>query len=201
MRLQRLQAVLDAVRETGARRVVDLGCGEGLYLKALLADPAIAQVVGVDVSPRVLERAERRLGLDRLSERQREKLSLWQSSATYRDDRLAGFDAILLVEVIEHLDPDRIGALEAGVFGAARPGHVVLTTPNRDHNAIYGLPDGSWRHPDHRFEWTRDEFAAWAEAVAGRHGYRVELRGVGAVDPEAGSPTQLALFTRGEAGR
>lgn len=201
LRLQRLQAVLDAVREIGARRVVDLGCGEGLYLKALLADPAIAQVVGVDVSPRVLERAERRLGLDRLSERQREKLSLWQSSATYRDDRLAGFDAILLVEVIEHLDPDRIGALEAGVFGAARPGHVVLTTPNRDYNAIYGLPDGSWRHPDHRFEWTRDEFAAWAEAVAGRHGYRVELRGVGAVDPEAGSPTQLALFTRAEAGR
>lgn len=201
LRLQRLQAVLDAVHEIGARRVVDLGCGEGFYLKALLADPAIAEVVGVDVSPRVLERAKRRLGLDRLSDRQRAKLSLWQSSATYRDDRLAGFDAILLVEVIEHLDPDRIGALEASVFGAARPAHVVLTTPNRDYNVIYGLPDGKWRHPDHRFEWTRAEFAAWAEGVAARHGYRVTLRGVGAADPEAGSPTQLALFSRAEADR
>ena len=199
LRLQRLRAVLDAVREIGAHRVVDLGCGEGFYLKALLADPAIAEVVGVDVSPRVLERAELRLGLDRLSDRQREKLSLWQSSATYRDDRLAGFDAILLVEVIEHLDPDRIGALEASVFGAARPAHVILTTPNRDYNVIYGLPDGTWRHPDHRFEWTRTEFAAWAEGVAARYGYRVELRGVGAVDADAGSPTQLALFSRVEA--
>ena len=201
LKLQRLQAVLDAVRETGARRVVDLGCGEGFYLRALLADPAIAELVGVDVSPAVLERAERRLGLDRLSDRQREKLSLWQSSATYRDDRLAGFDAILLVEVIEHLDPDRIGALEASVFGAARPAHVVLTTPNRDYNANYGLPDGTWRHPDHRFEWTRAEFAAWAEGVAARYGYRVELRGIGAVDADAGSPTQLALFSREKEGR
>lgn len=198
LKLQRLQAVLDAVREVGARRVVDLGCGEGFYLKALLADPAIAEVVGVDVSPRVLEWAERRLGLDRLSERQRAKLSLWQSSATYRDDRLAGFDAMLLVEVIEHLDPDRIGALEASVFGAARPAQVVLTTPNRDYNVLYGLPEGKWRHPDHRFEWTRAEFAAWAGGVGVRYGYGVELRGVGAIDPEVGSPTQLALFSRND---
>ena len=196
LKLLRLQAVLDAVHEVGARRVVDLGCGEGFYLRALLDDPAIAELVGVDVSPRVLEWAERRLGLDRRSERQRAKLSLWQSSATYRDDRLAGFDAILLVEVIEHLDPDRIGALEASVFGAARPAHVVLTTPNRDYNVVYGLPDGTRRHPDHRFEWTRAEFAAWAEGVGARYGYRVEFRGVGAVDAEVGSPTQLALFSR-----
>ncbi|MFT3835347.1 MAG: 3' terminal RNA ribose 2'-O-methyltransferase Hen1 [Micropruina sp.] len=196
LKLQRPQAVLDAVREVGARRVVDMGCGEGFYLRALLAEPSVTELIGVDVSPRVLERAERRLGLDRLADRQREKLSLWQSSATYRDDRLAGFDAILLIEVIEHLDADRVVALEASVFGAARPAHVVLTTPNRDHNVVFGLPDGQWRHPDHRFEWTRAEFAAWAESVAGRYGYRVELRGVGTADAEAGPPTQLALFSR-----
>ncbi|MFT4225050.1 3' terminal RNA ribose 2'-O-methyltransferase Hen1 [Micropruina sp.] len=199
LKLLRLQAVLDAVREVGARRVVDLGCGEGFYLRALLDDPAITEIVGIDVSPRVLEYAERRRGLDRRSERQRAKLSLWQSSATYRDDRLTGFDAILLVEVIEHLDPDRIDALEASVFGAARPAHVVLTTPNRDYNVVYGLPDGKWRHPDHRFEWTRAEFAAWARRVGVRFGYRVELRGVGAVDAELGAPTQLALFSRDDA--
>jgi 3' terminal RNA ribose 2'-O-methyltransferase Hen1 len=201
LKLQRLQAVLDAVHEVGARRVVDLGCGEGLYLRALLAEPAVTELVGVDVSPRTLERAERRLGLERLPDQQRAKLSLWQSSATYRDDRLAGFDAILLVEVIEHLDRDRVGALEASVFGAARPAHVVLTTPNRDHNAVFGLPAGQWRHPDHRFEWTRAEFAGWADGVAARYGYRVELRGVGQPDAVAGPPTQLALFSRDESGR
>ena len=176
--------------------MVDLGCGEGHYLRALLADPTITEVVGVDVSARALARAERRLNLDRLSDHQRARITLRQSSVTYRDDQLAGFDAILLIEVVEHLEPDRIASLEAGVFGAARPGHVIVTTPNRDYNPVYGLADGDLRHPDHRFEWTRAEFAAWADGVASRYGYRVEFRPVGEVDPDAGPPTQLALFSR-----
>lgn len=196
LRVQRLETVMGLVREVGARRVVDLGCGTGYYLQALLTDPTITEVVGVDVSPRVLGTAERRLHLDRLSDRQRAKITLRQSSVTYRDDQLAGFDAILLVEVVEHLEPDRIESLEASVFGAARPSHVIVTTPNREYNPLYGLDDSSLRHPDHRFEWTRTEFAAWADGVASRRGYRVELRRVGPVDPEAGAPTQLALFSR-----
>ncbi|MCI1747921.1 MAG: methyltransferase [Acidipropionibacterium sp.] len=187
---------MDVVGEIGAHRVVDLGCGEGFYLSALIADPTITELVGVDVSPRALERAERRLHLDRLPDHQRAKLTLRQSSVTYRDKLLAGFDAILLIEVIEHLDPDRIPSLEENIFGAARPAHVVMTTPNRDHNRLYGLPEGQLRHPDHRFEWTRAQFQDWARAVAGRHGYRVEFRPVGDVDAEAGPPTQLGLFTR-----
>lgn len=195
----RRDTVLEVVHQIGARRVVDLGCGEGFYLRALIADPTITTLVGVDVSPRVLATAEQRLHLDRLSDRQRDKLTLRQSSVTYRDDQLAGFDAILLIEVIEHLDPDRIAAMEASVFGAARPAHVVLTTPNREHNRLYGLAEGQLRHPDHRFEWTRAEFGAWAEAVASRHGYTVEFRSVGESDAVAGPPTQLGLFTRRDA--
>lgn len=196
LKVRRRDAVLAAVHEVGARRVVDLGCGEGYYLRSLLADPSLTEVVGVDVSPSVLARAESRLKLDRLSDHQRDKLTLRQSSGTYRDDQLAGYDAILLVEVIEHLEPDRIASLEASVFGAARPGHVIVTTPNREYNRLYGLTDDQVRHSDHRFEWTRAEFGDWAEAVASRHGYRVSLRPVGDVDPDAGSPTQLALFSR-----
>jgi hypothetical protein len=115
---------------------------------------------------------------------------------TYRDDQLAGFDAILLVEVIEHLEPDRIESLEGSVFAAARPGHVIVTTPNREYNSLYGMAVEQFRHRDHRFEWTRAEFGAWAEGVASRHGYRVSFRTIGDVDPELGPPTQLALFSR-----
>lgn len=192
---QRMGAVLSVLRQSGARRVVDLGCGEGYYLRALIEDPTVTEVVGVDVSPRALEYAERRLNLDRRPDRQRAKLTLRQSSVTYRDDAIAGFDAVLLIEVIEHLEPDRIASLEAGVFGAARPRHVILTTPNREYNGVYELADGHWRHPDHRFEWTRAELEGWATRVADEHGYRVEFRTVGDVDPELGAPTQLALFT------
>lgn len=195
LRVHRLEAVMAAVREVGAHRVVDLGCGEGYYLRALIEEPTVTEVVGIDVSPRVLEYAERKLNLDRRPDRQRDKLTLRQSSVTYRDDAIAGFDAVLLIEVIEHLEPDRIASLEASVFGAARPKHVILTTPNREYNSRYELADGQWRHPDHRFEWTRAELEAWATRVADAHGYRVAFRTVGDVDPELGAATQLALFT------
>ena len=196
LKVKRLDTVMAVIHEIGARRIVDLGCGEGYYLRTLVADPTIAEVMGVDVSPRVLARAERRLNLDRLPDHQRDKLTLRQSSVTYRDDQLTGFDALLLVEVIEHLEPDRIDSLEASVFGAARPTHVIVTTPNREYNAIYGMPAETLRHPDHRFEWTRAEFSGWAEKVAAQHGYRVAFRAVGDLDPTYGPPTQLALFTR-----
>jgi len=193
----RHEAVLTALRDEEVRRVVDLGCGEGALLRALFADHTFTEVVGVDVSARALEAAERRLRLDTLADRQRERIRLLQSSVTYRDDRLAGYDAVVLMEVIEHVDPPRLPALEHTVFGHARPRVVVLTTPNAEHNVRFeGLATGAFRHPDHRFERTRSELREWAEAVAARHGYAVRFAPVGADDPQVGPPTQLAVFTR-----
>ncbi|GAA3273419.1 3' terminal RNA ribose 2'-O-methyltransferase Hen1 [Dactylosporangium vinaceum] len=193
---QRLAAVVDVLREAGAARVVDLGCGEGALIRVLLDDPAMREVLGVDVSHRALQIAARRLRLERMGDRRRERVHLLQSSLTYRDDRLAGFDAAVLMEVIEHLDPPRLPALEHVVFGLARPSTVVVTTPNVEYNSRFaGLEPGRMRHRDHRFEWSRSEFRAWADRVADGHGYRVRYRPVGAQDPEAGPPTQMAVFS------
>ncbi|MDO5678278.1 MAG: 3' terminal RNA ribose 2'-O-methyltransferase Hen1 [Propionibacteriaceae bacterium] len=196
LKIRRLGAVMQALTDVGARTVADVGCGEGFYLRTLLADPTFTRILGVDVSARELEKAERRLNLDRKSDSQRARLTLRQSSVTYRDDELKGFDAILLVEVIEHLELDRLPSLEANIFGSARPRHVVVTTPNAEHNAKYpDLAAGTFRHTDHRFEWTRAEFQEWGARVAAEHGYAVEFRPVGDVEPEYGPPTQLALFS------
>ncbi|GAA1744208.1 3' terminal RNA ribose 2'-O-methyltransferase Hen1 [Nostocoides vanveenii] len=197
LRRQRMDAVLAALHDVGAHRVVDLGCGEGALLRELLADNTFHEIVGADVSARALAGAERRLRLDQLPDRTRERLTLLQTSATYRDTRLTAYDAIVLMEVVEHIDPPRLAALEIAVFGQARPGAVIVTTSNREYNSRYaGLPPGAMRHPDHRFEWTRAEFRSWALPLAERHGYAVEFRPVGADDPQLGSPTQLALFRR-----
>jgi 3' terminal RNA ribose 2'-O-methyltransferase Hen1 len=197
---QRRAAVRAALTAVGAARVLDLGCGSGDLLADLLADARFTEIVGVDVSTRALAAAARRLHLDRpgaLSDRQRERIRLLQSALTYRDARLAGFDAAVLMEVIEHVNEERLGALADSVFGAARPATVVVTTPNVEHNVRYpGLAAGAPRHHDHRFEWRRDQFAAWARRVAGDHGYTVAISGVGAADPVVGAPTQLAVFTR-----
>jgi 3' terminal RNA ribose 2'-O-methyltransferase Hen1 len=192
----RRTAILAALVDAGATRVLDLGCGGGALLADLVADRRFTEIVGTDVSPAALTVAERRLRLDRLPQRQRDRVRLWQSALTYTDDRLRGYDAAVLMEVVEHVDPERLPALEGAVFGHARPVTVVVSTPNVEYNVRYeGLPAGSMRHRDHRFEWTRAEFAAWADRVATGHGYRVALSGVGDDDPEVGAPTQLAVFT------
>ncbi|WP_187350610.1 3' terminal RNA ribose 2'-O-methyltransferase Hen1 [Glycomyces terrestris] len=192
----RIGAVLDALAASGAASVLDLGCGSGKLLDALLDDPRYTRITGADVSSRALDQAERALRLDRMPERRRRRLELIQGSVVYRDKRFAGYDAAVLMEVIEHLDPGRLPAMERVVFGAARPRTVVVTTPNAEYNARYGLAGHELRHADHRFEWDRARFAAWAEGVAARHGYRVRFEGVGAADPDAGAPTQMGVFDR-----
>ncbi|MET8877763.1 3' terminal RNA ribose 2'-O-methyltransferase Hen1 [Nocardia sp. NPDC004604] len=195
--VMRRAAVLAALREVGAHRVLDLGCGEGALLRELLADKAFTDVVGVDVSMRALNITKRRLRLDRMPERVARRLTLLQGALTYTDARLHGYDAAVLMEVVEHIDEPRLAALEYAVFGSATPGSVIVTTPNAEYNAVYEtLPAGKFRHSDHRFEWTRAEFADWASRVAARYGYAVRFEPVGVEHPEFGPPTQLALFTR-----
>jgi len=193
---QRLGAVAAALRSVGAKRVLDLGCGEGKLLAELAKDRRFEEVVGVDVSVRPLEIAARRLRLDRPGGGP-DRVRLIHGSLTYRDKRFAGFDAAAVVEVIEHLDPPRLAAFERVLFEAARPKAVVLTTPNREYNVTWeSLGADRLRHADHRFEWTREEFRAWAEGVAGRFGYRVRFAAVGPVDPVLGPPTQMGVFER-----
>ncbi|MEW2283229.1 3' terminal RNA ribose 2'-O-methyltransferase Hen1 [Streptomyces sp. NPDC047841] len=194
---QRRAAILTALHASGAARVLDLGCGQGQLVRALLKDTRFTEIVGVDVSVRALTIAARRIGLDRMGERQAARVRLVQGSLAYTDNRLKGYDAAVLSEVIEHLDLPRLPALEYSVFGHARPRTVVVTTPNVEYNVRWeSLPAGHARHGDHRFEWTREEFRAWAATVAGRHGYDVEFGPVGPEDPEVGPPTQMAVFHR-----
>ena len=194
---QRLAAVEAELVASGANRVLDLGCGEGHLLKPLLANPQFREIVGMDVSPRELKRAERYLRLDELPPTVRARLALIQGSLTYRDARLRGYDAAALVEVIEHLDETRLWTLERVVFGDARPGTVVVTTPNAEYNARYVfLEKGETRHQDHRFEWNRATFQVWAVRVGETFGYSVTFKPVGEEDAVLGSPTQLAVFIR-----
>jgi len=193
----RREAVLAILRAEGARRIGDFGCGEGTLVRDLLNDSDVELVLAVDVSVRALQLAARTLNLDRMSGPQRDRLKIFQSSLLYRDDRLAGLDAAVLMEVIEHVDAGRLAALERAVFGFAAPGTVLVTTPNAEYNACFeNLPAGAMRHRDHRFEWTRAQFGGWATRVAAGFGYQVRFTPVGPEHPDCGPPTQLAVFTR-----
>jgi 3' terminal RNA ribose 2'-O-methyltransferase Hen1 len=194
---QRLGAVMAVLRQTSACSVIDLGCGEGKLLRRLLDDRQFERIVGMDVSFGSLQHANERLKLDNLPPLQRSRIQLIHGSLTYRDKRMLGFDAAAVVEVIEHLDPNRLAAFERVVFEFARPGTVVITTPNREYNIRFeALPAGQFRHRDHRFEWTRDEFRNWAAIAANRFGYSARFLPIGTEDSEVGPPSQMGVFTR-----
>jgi len=194
---QRLNAVTEVLKGAGARRVVDLGCGSGKLLKRLMAERQFTEILGIDISLLDLEKAARRLRLDRLDERQRRRVTLAQGALTYRDSRIEGFDAAALVEVIEHIDLDRLDSVERVVFAFAKPELVVVTTPNREFNAKFeGMKPGEMRHADHRFEWSRAEFQSWVDGVTERFAYTARIEPIGETDPEFGAPSQMAVFER-----
>ncbi len=196
---QRIRAVLEQLELNQVRSLVDLGCGEGKVLKRLLSETQISRLIGVDVSIKELTKAEKRLRPDWLSERQKQRLELLQGSVLYRDKRYADVDVVLLIEVIEHLEPFQIERLTRTLFGEQKPPLVILTTPNREYNQLFGMPTHALRHRDHRFEWNRQEFHRWASQAAKQYGYLFESKPIGELNPELGPPTQMGIFSRQEA--
>ncbi|HEY7020538.1 MAG TPA: 3' terminal RNA ribose 2'-O-methyltransferase Hen1 [Ktedonobacterales bacterium] len=194
---QRLEAVMEAIRAASVTSLVDLGCGEGRLLTLALKERSLKRILGMDVSSFALSHARRYLHLDDMPHAQRARIEVVQGSLLYRDKRLEGFDVAALVEVVEHLDPPRLGALERVVFAHARPRRVIVTTPNREYNVHWeALGAEKLRHRDHRFEWTRAECQEWAEHVAKAFGYSAEWREIGAADEGLGAPSQMVIFDR-----
>ncbi len=196
---ERLEWVAAKLKAHRAKSVIDLGCGEGKLLKILLQDNSFVRMTGADVSLRSLEIAKERLNVDRLPSLQKKRISLMQAALTYRDKRLAGYDAAVLVEVIEHLDLPRLDGLKRVVFEFAKPSLVIITTPNAEHNVLFeSLPAGQFRHSDHRFEWTRQEFRHWANDLADKFGYGITFESIGNKHETLGAPTQVGVFVRND---
>ena len=196
---QRIKAVISEILDANAKTVIDLGCGEGKLLKELIKEKSIERIAGMDVAIRSLKIAHKRVGLDRLPSRVKDKISLFHGSLMYKDKRFSGFDAAVVMEVVEHLDPPRLAAFERVLFEHARPKTIILTTPNREYNTTWeNLLEGAMRHSDHRFEWSRDEFREWSDQLAEKYNFSVAYYAIGPEASSLGSPTQMGVFKRAD---
>jgi 3' terminal RNA ribose 2'-O-methyltransferase Hen1 len=192
----RLRVVVDEILASGARSVIDMGCGEGNLTRLLIREKQLTKVAAFDVSFIVLERAKERLKIDRLHETLQNKLNIFQSSLTYRDKRFEGYDCACIVEVIEHMDESRLCAFERILFEFSRPKTAIITTPNTEYNVNYEhMKENALRHRDHRFEWNRAQFTDWAKSICEKHDYEVEIKEIGDNDDGSGAPTQMGVFT------
>lgn len=196
---ERLQTALAVMRtlDPAPLKIGDIGCGSGDFIRLIENDRAFSEVIGMDVSSKVLQIAEKRLHLDRRNAWQSPKISLIHGSLAYKDSRLKGLDAVLMFEVIEHIDAIKLPVVEYNIFEFLTPGYVMVSTPNKEYNQLFpSLEKNALRHRDHRFEWTRDEFRQWAGAVTAKYPYEVDFFQVGPRDDNLGAPTQMAVFRK-----
>lgn len=188
---ERLQAVSTVVRDSGAARVLDLGCGDGDLFVRLVAEPGLVELVGMDICRTSLDRLRGRLAAcDTVFPR----IDLREASMTEPSPDLAGFDCAVLIETIEHIDPDQLSKLERVLFHTMRPKTAVITTPNCEFNQLLGVPPHRMRHPDHRFEWDRAQFRRWSARVAKAAGYIVTVTDIAGLHPDLGGASQMAVF-------
>ncbi len=191
----RIQKIIETIGELDVNNITDFGCGEGKYLKEYLKIAKLNKITGIEVSTSVLDKAEQRLKIERLPEKTRNKLFLLQGSLTYKDSRLKNIDLATCIEVIEHIDEDRLDAFAESLFGFSKPRYAIVTTPNVEFNATFeNLPAGKFRHNDHRFEWDRKTFHNWCQNIGKKYGYAICFDEIGATHPKFGAPTQMALF-------
>lgn len=194
---KRLNMAVEKLLESGANTILDLGCGEGKLIRKLLKHKQFTQITGTDVAYSELMKAKEKLHYDEMAPKQKEKLNLFQSSLTYRDKRFEGFDAAAVIEVIEHLDLNRLKTFERVLFEFAKPQTIILTTPNKDYNVTWeSMENDDMRHDDHRFEWTRQEFSDWATHTADTHGYKVEIFQIGEEAEGLGGASQMGIFRK-----
>lgn len=190
----RYEKIVETAQSLDPKTIVDFGSGEGKLSVRLAFMDGVKEILAVEPSEAENLKAKRRFDKAKEVPGFVEPKTLW-GSLFYYDERLKGKDLIVLCEVIEHIDEQRLPKAMDLILHQYAPKSFIITTPNREYNDVYDMED-HFRHDDHRFEWTREEFQTWCKERNHQHLYELEFFGIGEEHPSQGFPTQMCVFKR-----
>ncbi|WP_338707925.1 3' terminal RNA ribose 2'-O-methyltransferase Hen1 [Paenibacillus amylolyticus] len=193
----RYRAITDVVATLPVKRlIVDMGAGEGKLSARLAYIPGVEAILAVEPSGqsrlRAMERfakLEGRSGVVAMPEP-------IIGSLFYFDEQMQNQDVMILCEVVEHIEEYRLNGIMDTIMNDYQPEVLLVTTPNKEYNEVYAMEQESFRHHDHRFEWTRAELASRCEEWTQDGNYGYEIKGIGEHVEGYGQPTQLVIFER-----
>lgn len=200
--IQRYSFVKDILDTLQPESVVDFGCSECGIFRHLKEVTSLLRISLVDIDSSTLAVNKYRIRphcYDYLQKRKNPlHVQIFDGSATKFDKCLADYDAVVMVEFIEHLYEDDLKNVIKMVFGCINPNFVVMTTPNYDFNQLFPGPL-RFRHYDHKFEWTRNQFQTWCNEICETYGYDSTFHGIGegpTDSPDLGCCSQAAVLKR-----
>ncbi|MCP1182506.1 3' terminal RNA ribose 2'-O-methyltransferase Hen1 [Paenibacillus sp. 1781tsa1] len=193
----RYRAITDVVSALPVKRsIVDMGAGEGKLSARLAHISGVESILAVEPSGQSRLRAMERFAK---LEGRSEVVAIPEpiiGSLFYFDEQMQNQDVMILCEVIEHIEEYRLNRIMDTIMNEYQPEVLLVTTPNKEYNEVYAMEQESFRHHDHRFEWTRAELASRCEEWTQRGSYGYEIKGIGEHVEGYGQPTQLVIFER-----
>ena len=201
--IQRRSLANTILTDFKSNSIIDLGTGEGALIDILLNCPQFSTINAIDSDLLCVEKTYNLIKFKSSKPACKSCVNLFHGNLALQDSRFVGFDALVCLEVIEHLQPIELAQFPETIFGFNKPKIAIISTPNAEFNLHF--PDlqyntiKKFRHFDHKFEWTRLEFKNWCENIATVYGYYLFFTGCGRVAETfdlLGYCTQMCLFVK-----
>lgn len=202
---QRYQKLIEILSTRKIESIADLGCSRGHLIPYLKTLPSLKRIVCVDSDLEALYftiKSAEPTDWDRINRRRHPlSIEIYHGNAAEWDPRIADVDAVVAVELIEHMSPVDFERFPENIFSNVKPRIAIFTTPNADFNPLFPwFGSRPFRHDDHTFEFGRKEFKEWCDSIVNKFpNYSVVISGVGQPPLNAenfGCCTQVAVFSR-----
>ena len=124
--VDRAEIILDKM--SGKKRILEIGCGRGFYLKALKEISPKIEITGVDLNPKYLEIAKKYVD--------NKEVKIIKGNAIKLEFKENSFDGLIASEILEHIKDDKKVLKE--IRRLLKPGgEVIISVPNKEYPFLW----------------------------------------------------------------